>query len=169
MITVDVDAGPDWAAEENWPALAERAVIAALRCSAHGDLLDNPSRVEVSVKLTSDHEVQQLNAAYRGQDKATNVLSFPMIQADLLDAVDLDSDDETLLGDIVVAHGVCIAEAAAKDIALHDHLVHLLVHGTMHLLGHDHLDDAEGDRMEEVERAALASLGIADPYLVRET
>ena len=168
MIAVEVDVGPEWGDTEDWAALAERAAVAAVRASAYRDLLANAPVIELSVKLADDDEVRRLNAAFRGKDKPTNVLSFPMIEPDMLETIDLDTDGETLLGDVVVARGICVAEAAEKDIPLRDHLSHLLVHGTLHLLGHDHLDDLEGDRMEEVERAALASLGIADPYPVRE-
>jgi probable rRNA maturation factor len=99
----------------------------------------------------------------------TNVLSFPMIQPDLIDTVSQNSDDgELLLGDIVLAHGVCVAEAAERGIPVEAHATHLLVHGTLHLLGYDHLGDDEAEAMEEIERQALASLGIADPYLIRE-
>jgi probable rRNA maturation factor len=88
-----------------------------------------------------------------------------MVQPDLLDMIAQNSDDgEVLLGDIVLAHGVCTAEAAAKDISLHDHATHLIVHGTLHLLGYDHQGQAEADAMEQIERDVLATLGIADPY-----
>ncbi|MFN3435594.1 MAG: rRNA maturation RNase YbeY, partial [Sphingomonas sp.] len=101
--------------------------------------------------------------------KPTNVLSFPMVQPDLIDTVSQNSDDgELLLGDIVLAHGVCAAEAQEKGVTVEEHATHLLVHGTLHLLGYDHLDDDEADAMEEIERQALGQLGIADPYLIRE-
>ena len=153
-----------------WETLADRAVRAALAASAHGDLLTTPALVEISIRLTSDEEVQGLNRQYRGKDKPTNVLSFPMVQADLLEAVSGNSDDgEVLLGDIVLAHGVTAREAAEKGVSVEEHATHLIVHGVLHLLGYDHEQgEAEADAMEEIERAALATLGIADPYLVRE-
>jgi probable rRNA maturation factor len=155
--------------EADWDALALRAARAAAERTPHGDLLTTPALVELSVRLTSDDEVHTLNRQYRGKDKPTNVLSFPMIQPDLIDTVDQNSDDgEVLLGDIVLAHGVCVAEAAERGIAVEDHAAHLMVHGVLHLLGYDHIDDVQGDAMEEIERQALATLGIADPYLVRE-
>jgi probable rRNA maturation factor len=132
-------------------------------------LLTTEAAVEVSVRLTSDAEVQALNRQYRHKDKPTNVLSFPMVQPDLLDTVCQNSDDgELLLGDIVLAHGICVAEAAERGISVEDHAVHLMVHGTLHLLGYDHMNDDEADAMEAIEREALGQLGIADPYLVRE-
>ena len=128
-----------------------------------------PATIEISVRLAGDDEVRTLNAQYRGKDTPTNVLSFPMIQPDLLETVTQNSDDgEVLLGDIVLAYGVCAAEAAEKGVSVEHHATHLVVHGTLHLLGYDHLGDGDADAMEEIERTALASLGIADPYLVRE-
>ena len=124
--------------------------------------------VEVSVKLADDDEVRALNASYRGKDKPTNVLSFPMIQPDLLDSLNIGDDGEALLGDIVLAEAVCRNEAAGRRVPLVTHVTHLIVHGTLHLLGYDHIDDAEAEEMEAIERDALASLGIEDPYAIDE-
>ena len=129
----------------------------------------SPVAVEVSVKLADDDEVHALNASYRGKDKPTNVLSFPMVQDDLLQATANTDDGEVLLGDIVLAEGVCAAEAAEKGVSVTDHATHLIVHGTFHLLGYDHMDDNEAEAMEALEIAALASLGLADPYADRPT
>lgn len=73
-----------------------------------------------------------------------------------------------LLGDIVLAHGVCVAEAAERGISVADHATHLIVHGCLHLLGYDHQDDAEAEAMEDIERLTLRQLGLHDPYHVRE-
>jgi probable rRNA maturation factor len=109
--------------------------------------------------------VRALNASYRGKDKATNVLSFPMLEPEMIERMSDAGADELLLGDIVLAHGVCSAEAADKGIAMADHAAHLVVHGTLHLLGYDHeTGEADADEMELVERRALAAIGIADPY-----
>jgi probable rRNA maturation factor len=168
MIQVETIVEARWPDGE-WEALAERATRAALAVSPHAEFAAAAFLAEVSVRLTSDEEVQTLNRDYRQKDKPTNVLSFPMVQADLIDALANSDDGEVLLGDIVVAHDVCAAEAAAKGIALDAHLTHLIVHGTLHLLGYDHEQgDAEAEAMEEMERAALATLGLPDPYLVRE-
>lgn len=168
MIEVALTADAPWPAGD-WEALATRAAEAAVRASAHGLLLTTPALVEVSLRLTSDAEVHALNRQYRGKDKPTNVLSFPMVQPDLLETVAENSDDgEVLLGDIVLAHGVCAAEAADKGVSVEEHATHLVVHGLLHLLGYDHEQgEAEADAMEEIERAALAALGLPDPYLVR--
>jgi probable rRNA maturation factor len=166
MIEVELDRGSGWPEAQDWQSLATGAVMAAIVRTPHGDLIESPVRVEVSIKLTDDAEVQTLNASYRGKDKPTNVLSFPMVQADLLDS--LGDDDEALLGDIVLADGVCRAEAEERGVPVTTHATHLIVHGTLHLLGYDHIDDAEAEAMEAIERDALASLGIHDPYAVDE-
>ena len=158
MIGVETDTSDDWDSRIDWPALARRAVHAAIAASRHPGLSDS----EVSLLFTSDEEVRALNAAWRGKDKATNVLSFPMAEESELASAQL-------LGDIVLAHGVCAREAAEKGVALETHAAHLVVHGTLHLLGYDHeTSDADAEDMEEAERRALASIGIADPYHVSE-
>lgn len=177
MIHTELSREEPWP-DGDWDAIARRAAHAAVGTTPHGALLDEPTSVEISIRLTSDDEVQQLNRQYRHKDRPTNVLSFPMIQPDLLDTVTQNSDakvggpgaagGEVLLGDIVLAHGVCAAEAAAKGVSLADHATHLIVHGTLHLLGYDHMTEQEATAMETIEVAALGQLGIADPYLIDE-
>ena len=158
MIGVETDVSTDWGGSIDWPALARSAVHAAVAHSRHPGLSDS----EVSVKFTSDAEVRALNAAWRGQDKATNVLSFPM-------AAEEELASAQLLGDIVLAYGICASEAAERQIAVERHAAHLVVHGTLHLLGYDHeTSDEDAEEMEEAERRALASIGIADPYQLSE-
>ena len=168
MLEIAVQRENPWA-EIDWEALAGAAVRAAFDESPYGEWVEHHSTFEISVRLTSDAEVQHLNRHYRDKDKPTNVLSFPMVQRDLLDTVSLNSDDgEVLLGDIVLAHGVCMAEAVERRVAVEAHAQHLIVHGTLHLLGFDHEMDAEAEAMEAMERAALVALGLHDPYPVRE-
>ena len=156
MIGVETDVSGEWDGSIDWPALARAAVHAAIAQSRHAGL---GSDSEVSVKFTDDAEVRALNAAWRGKDKPTNVLSFPMAEEGELASAQL-------LGDIVLAHGVCRAEAEEKHVPFEHHAAHLVVHGTLHLLGYDHeTSDADADEMERVERAALAAIGIADPYM----
>ncbi|WP_109809633.1 rRNA maturation RNase YbeY [Sphingosinithalassobacter portus] len=153
----------------NWEELATRAAHAAIGQTPYAAWLNTAACIEIAVRMTSDHEVHTLNRQYRDKDKPTNVLSFPMIQPDLLESVTANSDDgEVLLGDIVLAHGVCEAEAGERDVALADHATHLIVHGVLHLLGYDHMGDAEAEAMEAMERAAMVQLGLHDPYPVRE-
>ena len=162
MMLVDADVSDEWDSRTDWPALADRAVRAAVAHSRHAGL--SGGECEISVKFTGDEEVRALNAAWRGKDKPTNVLSFPMVEPHRLGA-----PGETLLGDIVLAHGTCAAEAAEKAVPVETHASHLVVHGALHLLGYDHeTTDADAEVMEETERRALASIGIADPYRVTE-
>jgi probable rRNA maturation factor len=169
MIEIELTREEPWPAGPDWTTLARSAATAAIRRTPHGPLIGTPARIEISVRLASDEEVRVLNRDYRGKDTPTNVLSFPMVQPDLIETISENSDDgEVLLGDIVLAHGVCTREAEEKGISPEDHAAHLVVHGTLHLLGYDHLDDAEADAMEEIERRAMADLGLSDPYLVRE-
>jgi probable rRNA maturation factor len=169
MILVESDAGEEWDSSGDWGRLAEKAVRSAVGHSQHRDLIDSGLAVEVSVKFTTDNEVQALNAAYRNKNKVTNVLSFPMFEADLLSSLATADGGELLLGDVVLAQGVCRAEAEEKGVSLQNHAAHLVVHGTLHLLGYDHeTGDEDAEAMEAVERRALAAIGIADPYAVTE-
>ena len=166
MILVETDSSEEWDSSTNWPALVRRAVEAAVAHSDFADLIEAALPIEVSVRLTSDADVHALNRDYRGKDKPTNVLSFPMVEPDLIDQIAIGGEGELLLGDVVLAHGVCTVEAAEKNIPVEHHATHLVVHGTLHLLGYDHeTGDDDAEAMEAVERAALAALGIADPYL----
>lgn len=168
MIHVETAVEEPWPARD-WDMLADRAVRAAVGASAYGAIADAAFVAEVSVRLTDDDEVRVLNRDYRGKDRPTNVLSFPMVQPDLLGTLDNSDDGEVLLGDIVVALGVTTREAEEKGATLDAHATHLIVHGTLHLLGYDHEQgEAEAEAMEEMERAALATLGISDPYAIRE-
>ena len=132
-----------------------------VRAAARAALLaaDAPADAELSVVLSDDARVRDLNRTYRRKDKPTNVLSFP--------AGAVRPDGVTLLGDVVLAFETCASEAKAQGKTLRAHLAHLVVHGVLHLLGHDHLRARQAERMEALERAVLARLGIADPYLVR--
>ncbi len=167
MLEIALDADPDWDSSSliagSWAELARRAATSAIAESGFPQLGSGPRNVELGVRLTSDAEVRTLNAEWRGKDKATNVLSFPLAEPEDLYG-GLPDGPELMLGDIVLARGVCVAEAADKAIGIEAHASHLLVHGTLHLLGYDHHDDAAASDMEAREVRALARLGIADPY-----
>lgn len=170
MIETAILCEGDWDDDTDWDELARKAATAAIKQTPHGDLVADPVSVEISVKFATDEEVRKLNTAYRDKDNPTNVLSFPMVQPDMLGGLANSDDGEVLLGDIVLADGVCAAEAAEKSIPVRNHAAHLIVHGTLHLLGYDHEQgEAEAEAMEAMERAALASLGIGDPYMPAET
>lgn len=144
----------------DWAVLAEGAARAA---AAMEPLLANP-RLEVSLLFTSDAEVHRLNREWRQRDKPTNVLSFPMLDRDVLLDLSPEGPPE-MLGDIALAYETCAREAEDKGVSLEHHASHLIIHGLLHLAGHDHVDsDAQAEEMEALEIAALAKLGIADPY-----
>ena len=162
MLEIDIEADAEWDSSTDWSRLVRSAAEAAVAESAFPRLTRAERPVELSVRLTGDEEVRALNAEWRGKDKPTNVLSFPLAEADEFEQT--GEGPELMLGDIVLARGVCEREAAEKAIPVETHATHLLVHGTLHLLGYDHHEDDEAADMEGREVRALARLGIADPY-----
>lgn len=154
MIAVDILAeSPLWGAAEDWRAEVESAVAMAA-AAADAEIADD---AELSLLLTDDASIRLLNRDHRGIDKPTNVLSFPQ--------EDPEADAYgPLLGDIVVAHETVAREAVEEDISFRDHFLHMIVHGFLHLVGYDHMNDDEAGEMEGLETAILARLGIADPY-----
>jgi probable rRNA maturation factor len=142
--------------DDAWPedldARAEEAVLAALS-------LAKPKvkgAAELSILLTDDAEQHELNRQWRGKDSATNVLSFPQIEP--------FGPVIGLLGDITLARETLSREAEEQGVTFEAHFTHLVVHGFLHILGYDHLTDAEALQMEGLETQILASLGVADPY-----
>ena len=165
MLEIALESDEEWDSSSSWEQLARKAAEAAIAESAYPELAEAERPVEISVTLTGDEKVRALNAQWRRKDKPTNVLSFPMADERDLSGANVASS-ELLLGDIVLARGVCEAEAAEKKVSVEDHATHLLVHGTLHLLGYDHHDDKEAADMEAREVRALTRLGIANPYEV---
>ena len=163
MLEIDIEADEEWDSSTHWSLLVRRAAEAAIAESAFPQLSQSERPVELSVRLTGDEEVRALNFEWRGKDKPTNVLSFPLAGEDEFVNATV-TGPELLLGDIVLAHGVCEREAAEKDIPVERHAAHLLVHGTLHLLGYDHHEEDQAVDMEHREVRALARLGIGDPY-----
>jgi probable rRNA maturation factor len=156
QLDIDIE---DWPAGD-WDALATRAAQAA----GEGEPLLAKPRLLASVLFTSDAEVHTLNREWRERDKPTNVLSFPMLDREELEALALDGPPE-MLGDIALAYETCAREAGEKGVTLEAHAMHLIVHGLLHLAGHDHVEsDEQAEAMERLETAILAKLGIADPY-----
>ncbi len=146
--------------------LAEAAVAAALSHLGH-----DPAEFEVSVLACDDARMTALNAQFRGQEKPTNVLSWPAedLAAEAEGAPPAPPergtpDDPAELGDIALAFETCAREAAAQDKPLPHHAAHLLIHSVLHLLGYDHLRPGDALLMEETEIAILADMGIANPY-----
>lgn len=164
MLIVETQEAAPWPSALDWEKRANEAVAAALGLTPFAALAHAAPLVEVAVRLTDDAEVQRLNRDFRGKDKPTNVLSFPQVQADLLESLDNSDDGEILLGDLVLARETCAREAEEKGVSLADHATHLIVHGTLHLVGYDHMDEVGATAMEALEVKALASLGVGNPY-----
>lgn len=138
--------------DEAWLAALPDAEPLA-RAAAQAALAEADFDGRAVVLLTDDEQVCDLNLRFRGQGKATNVLSFPA-----------RLNPEAHLGDVALAFGVCAREATAQGKALADHLQHLVAHGVLHLVGYDHETDAQAHEMEGLERTVLAGLGVPDPY-----
>ena len=143
MIEVELEAEAWTKALPDVEAIVTRAATAAMG-KAEGDVV---------ILLADDPTVQDLNARFRQKDKPTNVLSFPAAESAF-----------PHLGDVILGYDYCAAEAVAQNKTLADHLSHLVVHGVLHLLGYDHIEDDEAEEMEGEERLILAGMGIADPY-----
>jgi probable rRNA maturation factor len=160
MPSFDVDLDPAWPGSTDWAVLADAAALVAAKVAPE---LGNP-RLSASLLFADDAEVHALNRQWRGKDKPTNVLSFPMLErAELLELAS-DGPPE-LLGDLALALETCAREAAEKGITLEHHAAHLILHGLLHLAGYDHETSPQDARaMELLEIKALAQLGIADPY-----
>lgn len=146
MIEVEVEDTAWAAAVADVEAVVTRSAVAALGVATG----------TVTILLSDDATVRDLNTRFRGKDQPTNVLSFP---AAVVPAAEVQP-----LGDIVLGYGVCAEEARLQGKRLRDHLAHLTVHGVLHLLGRDHENDVEAEAMEAEEREILAGLGVADPY-----
>ena len=149
MIDIEVE---DAAWTDALPEAEELVSLAAAAALARADPTGS-----VTILLTDDASVRELNDQFRGKDQATNVLSFPA-----------PPNPEDHLGDVALAYGVCAREAAEQGKPLGHHLQHLTIHGVLHLLGYDHIGDDEAEAMEGLERAVLAGLGVPDPYAAGE-
>lgn len=139
---------------QQWVALATR---------------EQAAPAEVTIRLVDDAESQQLNLDYRGKDKPTNVLSFPAQMEEFEAEFDIpelmeELGDDTYLGDLVINAPLVQREASEQSKAVMDHWAHLVMHGCLHLLGYDHIEDAEAEQMEGLEIALLAEIDIANPY-----
>lgn len=139
------------------------AAIAALAYDS--DIVAAP--LELYIAIVGDDESQTLNRDYRDKDRPTNVLSFPGTDAEDLAAaaeVARAGGPPLMLGDIIICAPVLVREAKEQNKTPSDHLKHMIIHGVLHVLGYDHIDDADAEEMEAIERALLAGLGVADPY-----
>jgi probable rRNA maturation factor len=158
ILQVDISiACESWSQLEGLEQLAESALQIAAKESGK-KLFDG---AEVSLLLCDDARIRELNRNWRKLDKPTNVLSFPAVAVDRLATA-------PLLGDIAIAFETVLRESKDEQKSLRDHTSHMIVHGLLHLLGYDHETEAEAEDMEDLERRALARLGVADPYATTE-
>jgi len=158
VVIVDV-VNPNWGASD---LDLDDIVTTAARAALAGADMSFVSGVELGVRLTDDAEIRTLNRDWRDRDAATNVLAFALNDSP---GPSVGENGAAMLGDVVVAYETCAAEAADQDKPLTNHLSHLVVHGTLHLLGFDHETDDEAEAMEALERAVLQQIGVPDPYL----
>ncbi len=147
MIDILVDEGVALPASED-------AITHAIQLSCK--ISDDIDGITLCLRFSSDDVVRQLNAQWRDKDKVTDVLSFPM--------QDDEINPEESLGDIIIAQPFVAGEASRLDLPEADHVIHLIVHGTLHLLGYDHIEDDEAEVMQRMENKIMAKLGLHQPY-----
>jgi probable rRNA maturation factor len=150
---IDRQIAVDTEAEAALPTQAELEAWVGAVLDREGD-----GRHELTIRFVERDESRQLNRDYRGKDKPTNVLSFPF---ETPPGIELP-----LLGDLVICHDIVVREAQEQYKSIQAHYAHLVIHGCLHLLGHDHIDDQEAEQMEALERTLLTQFGITDPYRV---
>jgi len=163
LLDIDVDVQSDlWS--DRLDVLSDISKTVANKVFEKLGMASYASHVEISVIFTDDEKVQELNKVYRGQDKPTNVLSFPAedIKPDELSEVK-DLDGFIMLGDLVFAYQTIAREAETSGKNFYDHFAHLFAHGLLHLLGYDHIRDEDAELMESLEAAILAEVGVATP------
>ncbi|MFT4000114.1 MAG: rRNA maturation RNase YbeY [Rhizobium sp.] len=157
-IQISVEEG-DWPSEEELQSLAERVLGSAAAYLKKQEKQPFPKVApELSLVFTDDASIREINAEWRSQDKATNVLSFPAFP------LQPGGKPGPMLGDIIIARETVEREAAELEKSFDEHLTHLMVHGFLHLFGYDHMNNGEAERMEGLETRILAELGLSDPY-----
>ncbi|VUD61627.1 Endoribonuclease YbeY [Thalassocella blandensis] len=160
MLTVDIQHACSAETLPSDEEIHSWALAALTAAQGEDSQSENASDKELSVRIVDAEEIQQLNRQYRDKDKPTNVLSFP---CELPPGVDVP-----LLGDLVICAQVVRDEAIAQQKLEMSHWAHMVVHGTLHLLGYDHIEDAEAEEMESLESKILHTLGFPEPYAERE-
>lgn len=157
-IQISVEEG-SWPDEETLLSQSERVIGTAARYLAKTEGQPFPETPpELSLLFTDDASIRTINAEWRGQDKPTNVLSFPAFP---LEPGDMPGP---MLGDVILAYETLQREAAEMGKPFDEHLTHLLVHGFLHLFGYDHMETDEAEEMEGLETRILGELGLSDPY-----
>jgi probable rRNA maturation factor len=158
LIDIDDERWNEWYSPDQWHILIHKIVSQVL-----SNLLIK-TKIELSVLLTNDSEIKVLNKQYRGKDKPTNVLSFPNLSIEEIRTIPINSPYPIMLGDIALAFEAILLEAKTENKTFLHHFYHLVVHGMLHLLGYDHEEDSDAERMQEKEIEILKTLNITDPY-----
>lgn len=158
--------------DHRWQAAGLDGIASAAAAGVCAHLGLAPDTYAISLLGCNNARIAELNADFRGKPQPTNVLSWPSEEraaavAGAMPALPgpAPNGEPLELGDIAIAHDICAAEAASAGRSLHDHTLHLVVHGVLHLLGFDHERDADAALMEGIERAVLGKMGVDDPYL----
>ena len=158
LIDVDDERWLEWHSADQWHILLHKIIQQVLND------LNVLIKVEVSILLTNDDEIQRLNQEFRNKDKPTNVLSFPNLTEDELLNANRNSPHPYLLGDLALSFETILKESLAEKKTFLDHFNHLVVHGMLHILGYDHETDDEAESMQEKEIMILNTLNINNPY-----
>lgn len=145
--------------------LPKEALISSWVLSVLEELDYQKKVCELTIRVVNNKESQMLNQTYRNKDKPTNVLSFPFELPDGFDLVDIELDNY-LLGDLVICHEVLVKEAAEQNKEIKYHWAHMIIHGVLHLLGFDHINESEAKKMEDLEIKILAKNKISNPYIM---
>ena len=158
LIDIDDDRWLAWHTEDQWHTLIHRNILQVI------DSVKITSKVEVSILLTNDKEINALNLEYRGKDKPTNVLSFPNLTQNELKLLPKNAPYPSMLGDLFLSFETLLEESNSEKKPFLDHFNHLVVHGMLHLLGYDHESDDDAEYMQEKEISILKTLCINNPY-----
>ena len=164
MIEIDLNRGADWGGDIDWLHLSETCTIKAIENSNYNQLNSLPLKFSISINLSNNVQVHALNKQYRNKDKPTNILSFPMLDQAALESASTNAMPEMLLGDLILSYQLCSLEAEQKNITIIQHFQHLIIHGILHLLGYNHIEDIDADVMQAIEIKTLNDLGVDDPY-----
>ncbi len=159
-LAIDIAVNSDrWTDIESIDVLAHKTSATVINWLEAGEKISFPQiPMELSLLLTDDASIKEINAKWRQQDKATNVLSFPTKE------IEVGETPLPLLGDIIFAHETILSESEELTKSFEEHLTHLFIHGFLHLLGYDHIKDTDAEQMERIETGILLSIGLSDPY-----
>lgn len=169
MINIDLTLkSKKWLNEKNIENFIKKTCKELVLLTDLKKILTKNFELEISVLLVSDNQIKKINQQFRQKNKATNVLSFPSLDENLVRKIGIKkavgSDQYLLLGDIIIAYETLKKESLAQKKNFHDHLTHLILHSILHLIGYDHEDDEMANIMEALEVKILKKLGIVNPY-----